>query len=254
MSGGNRSAAVMQQKRPDGEDSPPSGRDVAPRALNYFPTPPWATRALCEFLEAERGSLKGLVCWEPACGEGHMVRALEEYFADVVATDVHRYGDHHDLFDFTLSAMVGPEKGQEQPDFIVTNPPFTLAYEFIEAAAVTSRVGFAMLVRSAFLEGGDRHQRLYSRFPPDYVLQFSERVVMLENRLIRAGAVDPFAEEPGRKATTATSYVWLVWMKGSLGDTRMRWIGPCRARLERGEDYPDYSTELPAAVCEGLFA
>jgi hypothetical protein len=255
MSGGNRSSAVMQQKRPERDDSPQLGRNVAPRALNYFPTPPWATRALCEFLEAERGSLKGLICWEPACGEGHMVRPLQEYFAEVVATDVHRYGDHHDLFDFTLSKLERCSQSREQPDFVITNPPFTLAFDFIEAAAVTARVGFAMLVRSAFLEGGDRHQRLWSRFPPDYVLQFSERVVMLENRLIRAGDVDPFnAIDPDKRARSATSYCWLVWIKGSLGDTRLRWIGPSRAGLERRGDYPDYSAERAPAPAEGLFA
>lgn len=204
-SGANRSSAVMQQHR--GDDADRRGRQVAPPQLNYFPTPPFATRALCEFLQAERGSLEGLTCWEPACGEGHMVRPLEEYFADVIASDVHPFGDNL-CFDFTLAPVLGTPG--DQPDFIVTNPPFTLAYEFIEAAAVTARVGFAMLVRSAFLEGADRFARLWSRFPPDYVLQFSERVVMLEGRLIQSGAVDPFAEKHGTTASTATAYVWLV--------------------------------------------
>lgn len=247
----NRSSAVMQQKRAD--DRLAGGRRVAPPQLDYFPTPPWATRALCEFLEAERGSLKGLTCWEPACGEGHMVRPLEEYFGDVVATDVHQYGDHHSLFDFTLAPMEIDQR--ERPDFVVTNPPFRLAQAFIEAAATTTRIGFAMLVRSAFLESADRFNRIWSRFPPDYVLQFCERVVMLENRLVQAGAADPFAADPDKKATTATSYVWMLWLKGGLGDTRLRWIAPCRGRLERSDDYPDYSAELePRSSDGGLFA
>jgi hypothetical protein len=89
--------------------------------------------------------------------------------------------------------------------------------------------------------------------PPSFVLQFCERVVLLEGRLVQAGAVDPFAEEEGRKATTATSYVWLVWLDGER-DTRFRWLAPCRERLERPSDYPNYAAEAPASADEGLFA
>lgn len=40
------------------------------------------------------------------------------------------------------------------------------------------------------------------------------------------------------KASTATSYCWLVWLRHGDGDTRLRWIAPCRKRLERAGDYP----------------
>jgi hypothetical protein len=281
---GNRSTAVMQRRHAGDR---PRGREVAPAQLNYFPTPPWATRALCEFLVGRGIALREMVCWEPACGEMHMARALEEYFFDVVASDVHDYskasptqanrgsrGDDHDLFDFTLAAMEmaaressssGPptptgagcapfeQAGSNAPDFVITNPPFTLAAEFIASASVVARHGFAMLVRSAFLEGGERYRQLWSSNPPSFVLQFCERVVLLEGRLVQAGAVDPFAEEEGRKATTATSYVWLVWLDGER-DTRFRWLAPCRERLERPSDYPNYAAEAPASADEGLFA
>jgi hypothetical protein len=244
----NRSSAVMQQKRPDGAAAA-DGRQIAPRALNYFPTPPWATRALCEFLIGQSLPLDDLTCWEPACGEKHMVRPLEEYFRDVIASDVHRYAEDHEIFDFTLASF---GSGEEQPDFVITNPPFTLAVEFIAAASVVARAGFAMLVRSAFLEGGDRHRRLWSTNPPSFVLQFSERVVMLENRLVRAGDVDPFSQDADHRARSATSYVWLLWIEGE-DDTRFRWLPPCRDRLERPGDYPDYSGAPLPPPAEGLF-
>lgn len=229
----NRSSAVMQQRR-----------SVAPGALDYFPTPPWATRALCEFLEQQVANLRSLVCWEPACGEMHMVRPLGEYFFDVIATDVHRYGADHDLFDFTLAAMVGVDR--ERPDFVITNPPFQLAEEFIAVSSHIAECGFAMLVRSAFLEGASRYRQTWSTNPPSFVLQFTERVVMLEGRLIRAGEVDPFSEQEDRRARSATSYAWLVWLQGE-DDTRLRWIPPCRARLERTSDYPEYPRAVAAA-------
>jgi site-specific DNA-cytosine methylase len=136
--------------------------------------------------------------------------------------------------------------------FVLNNPQPFIVPIFIMAAFRVARVGFAMLTRSAYLEGGDRHRRLWSQFPPSFVLQFSERVVMLEQRLIRAGDVDPFSEQPDRRARSATAYVWLVWLKGQ-SDTRMRWIGPCRDRLERPGDYPDYGIEHLPPPADGLF-
>lgn len=251
MTGQNTSSAVMQQRRGDRVERR-GGRDVAPAALDYFPTPPWATRALCEFLEDQVGDLKPLTCWEPAAGEGHMARPLQEYFGDVRATDVHAYDARaDDVADFTLAPMVADEIGSV--DWVVTNPPFKLAFDFIRAATAVSRVGFAMLVRGAFLEGAERHRQLWSVFPPAYVLHFAERVVMLEGRLVQTGAIDPFAQKEDTKASSATAYVWLVWRAGQF-DTRARWLGPCRSRLERPGDYPDYSAELPPPVAEGLFA
>jgi hypothetical protein len=80
-----------------------------------------------------------------------------------------------------------------------------------------------MLVRSAFLEGVGRFERLFSKQPPTSVLQFSERVVMHKGRLAPEGS-------------TATAYCWLVWEQAAVG-TSLEWIPPCRKRLERAEDY-----------------
>jgi hypothetical protein len=46
-----------------------------------FPTPPWATRALIEHVIGKLG-LGSMSCLEPACGAGHMAKALKEYFGD----------------------------------------------------------------------------------------------------------------------------------------------------------------------------
>ncbi len=221
----NTSSAVMQQ------------RAAAPDALDYFPTPPWATRALCQFLQDHLGEeLACLNVWEPACGEGHMVRPLRERFAAVLGSDVHRYDDEHALFDF-----LEPQPA-DGTDWIITNPPFMLGQQFIQTALPRARRGVAMLVRSAFTESEERHA-LFRDSPPSLVLQHCERVVMLRGRLIQAGKPDPFNldEKTGlpRKASTATSYSWIIWQPGQA-DTRHRWIAPCRRQLERPGDYPAY--------------
>lgn len=237
MTGQNRSTAVMQRRR------------VAPDSLDYFPTPPFATRALCEFLSRGAPSLPldDMRVWEPACGEMHMAKPLGEYFGDVRASDVHRYGDH-EVMDFLFF-------GDREPatDWIITNPPFKLADAFIKTALTVAKGGVAMLLRGAFLEGQDRYAQLFSTTPPDYVLQFVERVAMLEGRLVRIGEIDPFAEKPGTKVSTATSYCWFVWLGGGTEwrDTRLRWIAPCRHRLEQPGDYPEYPAAIEAQADDG---
>lgn len=200
----NRSTAVMQ-RRVEAHDS-----------LDDFPTPPWATRALCEWIEGNARQLCASVCREPAANRGHMVRPLSEYFAAVEGSDVHDYGAGFPQADYLFGPL------PEMVDWTITNPPFRLAEQLIERALATSREGVAMIVRAAFLEGQGRFERLFSKTPPSHVLQFTERVVMHKGRLAPEGS-------------TATAYAWLVWMGDS--HTRLHWIAPCRKRLEKPEDY-----------------
>jgi hypothetical protein len=43
------------------------------------------------------------------------------------------------------------------------------------------------------------------------------------------------------EGSTATAYAWLIWIKGPRAEwsTRLRWIAPCRKKLERPGDYPE---------------
>jgi hypothetical protein len=198
----NTSTAVMQ-RRAEPHDS-----------LDDFPTPPWATRALREHLGPI--SLRGLTCREPAANRGHMVKPLREYFAEVQASDIHDYGAGFAQADY----LFGPPP--PVVDWTITNPPFRLAEQFIKRALFTSRAGVAMIVRSAFLEGQARYTNLFRTDPPSLVLQFTERVVIHKGKL-------------SAKGSTATAYCWLVWDQDT--ETRLRWIAPCRKRLERATDY-----------------
>lgn len=203
----NRSTAVMQ-RRAEPHDS-----------LDDFPTPPWATRALCEHL-AQHRDLRSMAVREPAANRGYMARPLAEYFGRVEASDIHDYGVGYPVRDFLF-----PEP-MTRLDWTITNPPFRLAEQFVERARQTSVHGVAMIVRTAFLEGQGRYERLYSAWRPSLVLQFSGRVVMHQGRVTAEG-------------TTATAYAWLIWdnVLRSAPETRFDWIPPCRHRLERPGDY-----------------
>jgi hypothetical protein len=191
-------------------------------SLDDFPTPPWATRALCAWIGdvLDPGAAPWpMSCREPAANRGHMVRPLLEYFERVEAADVHDYGAGYAVRDYLFGPL------HEAVDWTITNPPYRLAAAFIERALASSRKGVAMIVRSAFLEGQTRYEELFSRTPPTHVLQFAERVVMHRGRL-------------SEKGSTATAYCWMVWNKGQVGSgTLLDWIAPCRARLERAGDY-----------------
>lgn len=190
-------------------------------SLDDFPTQPWATRALVKHI-LPSSNFAGQVAWEPACNRGHMAKPLRESFGLVHTSDIHDYGwiGQQRVTDFLFA---GSEPGG-RVDWIITNPPFRLAEQFIERAQAIASIGVAVIVRTAFLESVGRYEKLFSVNPPAIVAQFTERVPMVKGRLTAKGS-------------TATAYCWLVWIKG-MTDTRLKWIPPCRKALERADDYP----------------
>jgi hypothetical protein len=200
----NTSHAVMAQRVEPGD------------SLDDFPTPPWASRALIEHVIGAANAAS-LHCLEPACGRGHMAAVMTEYFARVTASDVAFYG-YAPPRDFLSYGA------DEQFDWIITNPPFRLAENFVLHALERARVGVALLVRTVFIESVGRLERVFSQYPPTYVAQFSERVPMVKGRL-------------DKKASTATGYAWVIWEKPLPDHTRLVWIPRTRKVLERDADY-----------------
>lgn len=211
-------------------------RRSADEGLDFFPTWPWATRALCEHVLLPLLPPREMVVrhppgmtvadlrwpqtvWEPAAGQGHMARPLAEYFASVIASDVHDYGAGYPICDFLTSA---PPRAAA-PDWIITNPPFNRFGAFAWRALARARAGVALLGRLQVLEGVARHRELFSRFPPAVVAPFVERVPMAAGRL---------------GDSTATAYCWIIWTLPAPADgqTRLRWIPPCRSQLTRAGD------------------
>lgn len=197
-------------------------------SLDYFPTPPFATRALCEVILPRYCVTRSSAAWEPACGEGHMAEALSEYFREVVATDIHDYG-YGDVADF-----LNPHT-HCFPDWIITNPPFNdKAEAFVLRAIEVAAVGVAMFLRLQWLETVGRYERIFKPHPPALIAQFSERVPLCKGRW------DP-------DGSTATAYLWIVWNRSHRGPTEFAWIPPGqRERLTRPDDR-DRFTAHPVA-------
>jgi hypothetical protein len=203
----NTSHAVMSQ-RVEAKNSP-----------DDFPTPPWATRALLEHILPDKRGLSEQHCLEPACGVGHMAKVLKGYFAEVECSDAFSYGYGH-LRDFIVQPY-----NNAAFDWVITNPPFRLAEEFLMRSLEVARVGVAILARTVFLESVGRYNAIFQTKPPSTVAQFVERVPMVKGRL-------------DNKATTATGYAWFVWDKRkSAMAPQLAWVPPCRRDLERPGDY-----------------
>lgn len=183
--------------RPEGFSAVMAHRVSDPDSLDYFPTPPWAARAGGELIRMLDPAAE--TAWEPACGGGHMVHGLSDYFRSVRASDIHDYGAG-EVLDF-LSAPLTDEPGSSEPvDWVVTNPPFVHGEAFVRAAWPRVRRGVALLLRLQFREGAGRASGLFREMPLSVKATFAERVPMVKGRW------DP-------EASSATAYAWFLWMK-----------------------------------------
>jgi hypothetical protein len=202
-------------------------------SLNFFPTPPWATRALMErVLPVLDVHCLGST-WEPACGEGHMAEVLREYCSTVIASDVFAYG-YGDVSDFLAVKAPPLSDSMTDPprcDWIIINPPFAEDAEFGDKATAfvlralgTTRVGVAMFVRTQWAgEGVNRYERIFRPHPPTLCAFFTERVNLCKGRWNPDG-------------DTATAYCSLVWVK-DRAPLPPFWIPPgCRETLTRADD------------------
>lgn len=212
----NKSGAVKQQKAAKVQvaDTP---EQALHRILNYYPTPPWGTRAGAEIIREMDPDAR--IVWEPACGEGHMAEPLTAYFGTVYASDIHDHG-YGEVADFLLA-----DKAPAPIDWVISNPPFDQAAAFIAQGLRFARRGVAMLLRVAFLEGTERYPLLYEgRHKLSVCAPFIERLPMV------LGTYDP-------KASSAVCMAWFIFDKQLTGSPTIRPIPPgTMARLHRRED------------------
>ena len=167
--------------------------------LDFYPTPAWATEALFENILTNWEELAAgdYVCWEPACGKGHMSDVLREYFNTVVSSDVKDYG--FERMGFTFNFITGNlnHLSKSPVDWIITNPPFNLADQFVLRALDIAEHGVAIFARIQLLEGATRYNNLYIKNPPSIVAPFASRVNLKEGGL---------SDKSGQMM-----FAWYVW-------------------------------------------
>ena len=166
---------------------------------DFYATPPKAVEML---LDMEKFSHSIL---EPCCGLGHISRVLVAHGHEVDNRDIEDRGFGRGGMDF----LATDERDLDAD--IITNPPYSLAQEFVEKALDVVGAGHkvAMFLKLTFLEGKSR-KRMFERYPPKVVYVSSSRLSC------------------GRNGTewnpSAVAYAWYIWEKGYKGDTVVKWF------------------------------
>lgn len=165
---------------------------------DFYETPYSMTEQL---LEAELFDRTKTIL-EPACGEKAIVKVLNENWNNVEARDLIQTG--HDFLAC-----------EDKYNYIITNPPFSLAFEFINKAKQIATDKFALLLPLSYLHGKARHDYVYS--DKDYGLETVHvftRYPMLGNPL----------RDDGKYKTGMMVYAWFVWTNGYFGNPSIKWI------------------------------
>jgi hypothetical protein len=181
----------------NGAPCPTPKRRVDLDGPDFFPTPPWATRALL-MSEQFSGDI-----WEPACGDGAMAEVLSATGLPVTATDLYDHGYGETGVDFLTT--------NRNACNIITNPPYNSAEGFLHHALDCAGIKVALLLRLAFLEGSGRQRSIFKEKPPARVWVFSERVTFYPKGAKVAGS-------------GTTAYAWFVWDRFASGPTELRWL------------------------------
>lgn len=167
-----------------------------PRAeRDFYPTPEWVTDQLLEAIQVP----ELVSVWEPAAGEGHIVKVLQRRGLGVWATDIQRHAELDNLTDFLTDD--GPECSA-----IITNPPFgergRLAVEFIKKGLHHIRAKrckmLALLLPADFDSAGGRRE-FFGSCP-----EFSAKLV-LTRRIIWFRRQDGVTEAPKE------NHAWFIW-------------------------------------------
>ena len=164
---------------------------------DFYETPYTLTR---KFLDVEYFNKNSTVC-EPACGGGAITRVLKEHWEDDKVT----------AYDQETNFLW--ETGEY--DYIITNPPFSIAFEFIQRAKLVAKSKFAFLLPLSYLHGKKRFDEIYS-----------DRTYGLEKVYVftRYPMLGEALREDGKYNTGMMVYAWYVWTNGYSGLPTVDWL------------------------------
>lgn len=175
---------------------------------DFYATDPKSTRALLDIVKFD-----GETFLEPCCGEGHIAKVIKEYYpnAKITAFDIVDRGYGKGGVDFLTY------KTEEKFDNVITNPPYSLAQEFIEKSLdlVNENGKVAMFLKIQFLEGTKRKE-FFDKAPLKYVYVFRARQSPWMNG-------NP-TNEQGKKWSSTMCFAWYIFEKGFVGEPIIRWL------------------------------
>jgi len=162
---------------------------------DFYETPYSMTSHLLEVEDFN----KSLTVCEPACGDGAIVKILEKKWDNVVAYDIEK--------NFLWET--------ENYDYIITNPPFSLAYEFVQKAKQIATEKFAFLLPLSYLHGKKRYDNIYMD------KQYGLKKVYVFTRYPMLGES---LREDGKYNTGMMVYAWYIFENHYSGLPAIDWI------------------------------
>lgn len=177
---------------------------------DYYATHPIATEMLCDLETFSKDIL------EPCCGEGHISKVLEARGYNVESMDLIDRGYGRGGIDFL-------EYNEVVDKDIISNPPYSMAKEFVEHAMeiVTEGHKVAMFLKLTFLES-DNRKSLFRKYPVKKIWVSSNRILCGKNgdfyQRDDEGNIkyNKRTGEP-RLLSSAACYAWFIWEKGYQG-------------------------------------
>lgn len=195
------------------------------RKNDLYETPEWAVRSLFS-----REKFPGGEIWECACGNGRISKVIEELYphANSVHSDIDNKYYTLNNYDFING---DPEHRFSffRPDFIVTNPPYSLFSEFVLKAKQVCKQKFAFFIKTNGLHGIKRYKEIYSdkEFPLARVYLFDRRVNF-----------------DGFTVSNTLESCWIVFCKHHVGPPLLFWIDDEDQPVDKNKKYEMEVEEL----------
>lgn len=173
---------------------------------DFYATNPESVKALLKVEAFDDGTIL-----EPCCGQGHISKVLEERTNSLVFSQ--------DLVDRGFGTpdkdFLFPQQAN-QYDYVVTNPPYKIAREFVTQSLHVATKKVAMFLKIQFLEGQARKE-WFKHTPLRTVYVFSKR----QNPWRNGESINP---NTGKEWANTMCFCWFVWEIGYEGKPQIEWI------------------------------
>lgn len=173
---------------------PSSPKKNKRREADFYPTPEWCTRAL---FESSFPFLRFQNILEPCAGHGAISKVIKKYqpSCSLVQYELNKNKKLQQYGEVTFGDFLKISKYDETIDCVVTNPPFSLAQEFIETCRKNyPNADIAMLLPLSFLGSAKRNQ-FWKDYTPNTIKILSDR---------------PSFTNDGK--TDSSVYGWFIWL------------------------------------------
>lgn len=174
---------------------------------------------------------------EPAAGEGHMTFVLKNYFNRLAS-----YDPVQGIIGFVNGALMASTYDStysfltynfpQKFSYIITNPPYSIADQFVMRAKEMGSLKFCFLLRINYLSGQTRlKKKIYDGLKWVYVF---DRMPDLRAPI----------RPDGKFPTAMNVYAWFVWEKGYKGTFNGDFIDCSKYAIKAKEMEPEYKQRL----------